>query len=261
MMWLSKTFFGDGTTFWNLDLNLKPPAWKVGLFGSKILCWVKGVSGAHIWSSRGVGPLIGAQQDSVELQLRIFIRSVPTSPGAAQRWQTTSHTEHSTSASHEHTLNNYTAHCALCTLCTAFCVHCMMVHSVGGVCPAFIHSTNSSTLGSDAVQGCNIHQHHLILVQLLLLLLLLMMLMIMAQCKVTIYTSSNLILLLLLLLLLLRFQLKTMKMLQLLKSKESRALFFSVAGVPAKWSSDASMVSLVLNGNPRYLCDDMAWSR
>ena len=106
-------------------------------------------------------------------------------------------------------------HCPLCTLCTAFCVHCMMVHSVGGVCPAFIHSTNSSTLGSDAVQGCNIHQHHLILVQLLLLLLLLMMLMIMAQCKVTIYTSSNLILLLLL-----RFQLKTMKMLQLLKSKE-----------------------------------------
>ena len=111
----------------------------------------------------------------------------------------------------------------------------MMVHSVGGVCPAFIHSTNSSTLGSDAVQGCNIHQHHLILVQLLLLLLLLMMLMIMTQCKATIYTSSNLILLLLLLLLLLLgFQSKTMKMLQLLKSKESRTLFFSFAGVPAK---------------------------
>ena len=38
-------------------------------------------------------------------------------------------------------------------------MHCLLVHSVGGVCPAFIHSTNSSTLGSDAVQGCNIHQH------------------------------------------------------------------------------------------------------
>ena len=43
-------------------------------------------------------------------------------------------------------------HVANCT------VHCMRAYSCG-VCPAFIHSTNSSTLGSDAVQGCNIHHH------------------------------------------------------------------------------------------------------
>ena len=84
--------------------------------------------------------------------------------------RTTSHTEeHCTTASNEKFALNCTAQCKKLQHTLWTLVHtaqpsvsmeniasCMRAYSCG-VCPAFIHSTNSSTLGSDALQGCNIH--------------------------------------------------------------------------------------------------------